>query len=134
MPCLRAFWEEAALPCGEVGPLDLAPLRRAASARESLGCEGLGCEGESCLREDMLGFLSWRARGGGEVGVASGTPWLDWSMRGVGSLGGSGEFCWKERRYFVCWGVNPSCAPYGLAQRGMKTGSSSGMLVEPPAE
>ena len=32
-PCLRAFWEERALPSGVLGPFDLAPFLRLASAR-----------------------------------------------------------------------------------------------------
>ncbi len=50
-PCFREFLAELALPSGVMGPLDLAPLRRAISARVS----GRGWFG-SCVCVDILDF------------------------------------------------------------------------------
>src|SRR6266511_671575 len=61
-PCLRACWEERALPSGERGPVERAALRRlASSCLGETGFFGMG----HFLREEI-------ARGGGRVRKGSG--------------------------------------------------------------
>src|SRR5260221_9901052 len=66
-PCLRAFWDERDLPCGERGPVEWAALARlAARCLSEMGSSESGMLGPSNLRYSIGG-----KGGAGGFGVKS---------------------------------------------------------------